>query len=281
MNENSNNDMKNESGATSTTKESEDETIKQKEDTQDSFDSILKPDEIKKLEEKEHYELEYFSKEDFTEKIQNLEKTLEEKEDKLKKLQEENEKSKKKYMHLQAEFENAQKRWDKNRQNLRTEYTASALKTFLPLYDSFKKALESANEPEKNILNGFYTQFMNIFKSHGAEPIHVEVNSQFDYSVHEALTSIEKEDMPENNIIEVVQDGWKYGKEVIRYSKVIISRKPKLPEPEPEEEKTEEKEAEESISEEVTTEQVKIEEENKKEKKIKKHKKDKEKEKSE
>ncbi len=280
MNESSNNDIRDENGST-TIKESQDDTLKEKEAAQEITDSVLKPDEIKKLEEKKHYELEYFSKEEFLEKIQNLEKTLEENEDKLKKLLEENEIKFKKLQKLQAEFENAQKRWDKNRQNLRTEYTASALKKFLPLYDSFKKALESANEPEKNILNGFYTQFMNIFKSHGAEPIHVEVNDQFDYSLHEALTSVEKEDMPENNIIEVVQDGWKYGKEVIRYAKVIISRKPKPPEPEPEEEKIEEKEAEVSISEDATTEQVKIEEENKKEKKIKKHKKDKEKEKSE
>jgi len=268
MSENSNRDMKT-------------DISEEKKENQNVSESIFKPDETKKLEEKEHYELEYFSKEEYIDKIKKLEKELIEIKDKTQKIQEENQKSKNKYMHLQAEFENAQKRWDKNRQNLRTEYTASALKSFLPLYDSFKKALESANETEKHILHGFYTQFMNIFKSYGAEPIHVKLNDQFDYSLHEALTSVEKEDIPENSIIEIVQDGWKYGKEVIRYTKVIISRKPKPPEPEPEEEKIEEKEAEESISEEVTTERVKIEEENKKEKKIKKHKKNKEKEKSE
>ena len=47
--------------------------------------------------------------------------------------------------------------------------------------------------------------------------------------------TLEKEDLPENSILEIVQDGFKYGKEVIRYTKVITSRKPKPPEPEPEE----------------------------------------------
>ncbi|MFX1571428.1 MAG: nucleotide exchange factor GrpE [Promethearchaeota archaeon] len=283
MNETNNSaPKKSENNAASVSKDSENKVLEEDKKAQ-NVESVIKPDKTKKLEEKEHFELEYFSKEEFIEKLQNLEKTLEEKEDQLKKVKEEKEKSQKKYMHLQAEFENAQKRWDKNRQSLRIEYTASALKTFLPLYDSFKKALDSANDTEKKILNSFYTQFMNIFKSHGAEPIHVELNDQFDYNLHEALTSVEKGDIPENSIVEIVQDGWKYGKEVLRYAKVIISKKPKPPEPEPEleEEKIEEEEDKEPISEEATTEQVKIEEDNRKEKIVKKHKKDKEEKKSE
>ncbi|MFX1430212.1 MAG: nucleotide exchange factor GrpE, partial [Promethearchaeota archaeon] len=195
---------------------------------------------VKKLEEKEHFELDYFSKEDLIKEKEELEEKLIDLKENVKKLQNEKDESKKKFIHLQAEFENAQKRWEKNRSNLRIEYTASVLKSFLPLYDSFKKAIESSNETDKNLLNGFYNQFMSIFKSYGAEPIQAEVNDPFDYSLHEALTSIEKDDVPENQILEIVQDGFKYGKEVIRYTKVIISRKPKPPEPKPEPEVKEE-----------------------------------------
>ena len=143
-------------------------------------------------------------------------------------------------MRLQAEFENAQKRWKKNRQNLRIEYTASALKTFLPLYDSFKKALESSDENQV-ILKGFFDQFINILKYHKAIPIDVKINDTFDYNYHEALSSIERDDLPNNTIINIVQDGWKLDKEVIRYTKVIISRVPPPPEPEPEPEPENEK----------------------------------------
>jgi molecular chaperone GrpE len=234
------------------------ETVKSEEETE----------EIKQLEEKEHFELEYFSKEECLENISNLEKELKELKDKVQKLQKENDDSKNKYMHLQAEFENAQKRWNKSQQNLRTQYTASVLKNFLPLYDSFKKALETANETEKSILNGFYTQFMNVFKSYGAQPIEVKVNDPFDYSYHEALTSVENEDMPENSIVEIVQDGFKYDKEVIRYTKVIISKKPKPPEPEVKEETVEE-EPEESKTKEDPEEQKSKEKKSKKQKKEK------------
>ena len=274
MTEESNNDTKE-------TSSEEMKSISEKEDIEDESDlkSVIKSEEVKLLEEKEHFELEYFSKEETLEKVKNLEKELTEIKDKSQKLQKENDDSKNKYMHLQAEFENAQKRWNNSRQDLRTQYTASVLKRFLPLYDSFKKAINSANETEKNILNGFYSQFMNVFKSYGAEPIGVKVNDAFDYSLHEALTSVEKEDLPENSIVEIIQDGFKYGKEVIRYTKVVVSRKPKPPEPEPKEEVVEEVEAEESDLEETKVEEEPHEKEVK-EKKSKKHKKDKENEKS-
>ena len=235
---------------------------------------VIKPEEIKRLEEKEHYELEYFSKDTLIEENKQLGEDLKNIKDKVAKLQKDNVDSKNKFMHLQAEFENAQKRWNKNRLNLRIEYTASALKNFLPLYDSFKKAIDSANETEKNVLNSFYTQFMNVYKSYGAEPIPVKVGDSFDYTVHEALSSIENDDVPENSILEIIQDGFKYRKEVIRYAKVIISKKPKPPEPTPEEKEVEEEALEELVNEEDIPKQEKTETKKHKEKKHKKHKKE-------
>lgn len=250
-------------------------TSEEKLEEKNNSEGQSKSEEVKQLEEKEHYELDYFSKEDLVKKYESLEKELGELKETVEKLQEENSNSKKKYMKLQADFENAQKRWDKNRQNLRVEYTASVLRNFLPLYDSFKKAIdnEKTNETEKIILTGFYNQLMNIFKSYGAEPIQVKENDPFDYDIHEALSTVEKEDIPENTIVEVVQDGFKYGKEVIRYAKVIISRKPKPPEPKPEEEKVEEEKEEIIETQEGSNDKESSKEEKGKEKKSKKHKK--------
>ena len=195
--------------------------------------NLDKSTEVKQISGTEPGKLEYYSKEHLIEKIDNLESNLKNQTDELKKLKEESESWKSKYMRLQAEFENAQKRWDKNRKNLRLEYTALVLKSFLPLYDSFKKALSNDKENMK-ILKGFYDQFMNILKSYKAEPMEVKENEPFDYSTQEALTSIEKTDIPKNTILEVIQDGWKLENEVLRFTKVIISKEPKPPEPEPE-----------------------------------------------
>jgi molecular chaperone GrpE len=111
---------------------------------------------------------------------------------------------------------------------------------------------------------------MNIFKSYGAEPIKVNINDQFDYNLHEALSIIEKDNVPENTVLEVIQDGFKYGKEVIRYAKVIISRKPKPKEPEPKEEVEEKKKEDQSEKEEEN--EKKEAKAEKKDKKVKKEK---------
>ena len=109
-----------------------------------------------------------------------------------------------------------------------------------------------------------------ILKSHKAEPIEAKINDSFDYSFHEALSSLEKEDVPNNTILEIIQDGWKLDKDVIRYTKVITSREPKPPEPEPElekEEKTEEEKPLEEAKPEESKEASSIIEPNNKEKK--------------
>jgi molecular chaperone GrpE len=192
-------------------------------------------EETKLIEGKEPFKLEFFSKDELSGKVKSLETQVEA----LKKSNEENSNWKAKYTRLQAEFENAEKRWSKNRQDLRIEYTASAIKSFLPLFDSFKKALENSDK-NHDIIKGFYDQFMNVLKFHKAVPMDVKINDVFDYNYHEALNSIERDDVPSNTIIEVIQDGWKLDKNVIRYAKVIVSREPKPPEPEKKEESDQE-----------------------------------------
>ena len=200
---------------------------------QDDLQAKIEVQDIKLLEGEEQKVLEYYFKDDLIDEIKSLKESNKKKDEQLLKYQTESDDWKNKYMRLQAEFENAQKRWNKNRQNLRIEYTASALKTFLPLYDSFKKALENSDENQV-ILKGFFDQFINILKYHKAIPIDVKANDIFDYNYHEALSSIERDDLPNNTIINIIQDGWKLDKEVIRYAKVIVSRVPPPPEPEPE-----------------------------------------------
>lgn len=188
---------------------------------------------VKLLEGEEQKVLEYHDLDELISKYNELKEDNKKDKELLTKYQKESESWKNKHMRLQAEFENAQKRWEKNRQNLRKEYIGYTLKSFLPLYDSFKKALEG-NDKNKVILKQFYDQFIGILKFHKAEPIEANLNDPFDYSYHEALSSLEKDDVPNNSIIEIIQDGWKMDNDVLRYAKVIISREPAPPEPEPE-----------------------------------------------
>jgi len=204
-----------------------DESIK-KEEAESSKEGNLEKEkeekqDVKLLEGEEQKVLEYHDLDDLIAKYNKLKESNKKDREALIKNQKESESWKNKHMRLQAEFENAQKRWNKNRQNLRTEYTGRTLKSFLSLYDSFKKALDGD-----------------------------DVNDPFDYSYHEALSSLERDDLPNNSIIEIIQDGWKIDKNVLRFAKVIISREPAPPEPEPESESEPEVEA--GLEEEITQE---------------------------
>jgi molecular chaperone GrpE len=221
-------------------------TIQEDEEESSKEGSIEKEKEekqdIKLLEGEEQKILEYHDLDDLLAKYNQLKESNKKNKEVLIKYQKESDSWKNKHTRLQAEFENAQKRWNKNRGDLRTEYTGHTLKSFLPLYDSFKKALEGDDE-NSAILRQFYEQFISILKFHKAELIKVEINDPFDYTYHEALSSIEKDDLRNNTIIEIIQDGWKMEKDVLRYTKVIISRvPPPPPEPEPEPEPEEKSE---------------------------------------
>ncbi|TFF87209.1 MAG: nucleotide exchange factor GrpE [Promethearchaeota archaeon] len=220
-------------------------------------------------------ELKEYSKEDLINKILYLQKEVsqeaknfKELSDKVKEKEEAIQNWKDKYMRLQAEFENSQKRWEKSRQTLRSQTIANVLKSFLPLYDSFKKAV--SDEKTDDSIRQFYSQFMSILKFFGVEPLKTEENDKFDYNYHEALSTIEKEDIPPNTIIDVIQDGIKINNDVLRYAKVITSRKPApKPKPKPKEKKeletsTYEKESKKTEEDEEKTSKDRINEEKEK-----------------
>ncbi|TXT67605.1 MAG: hypothetical protein BAJALOKI1v1_40005 [Promethearchaeota archaeon] len=229
----------------------------------------------KTFKDKFEEELKEFSKEELIEKIITLEQKKSELQDQNENMREDIDKWKDKFMRLQAEFENSQKRWDKSRKSLMNQSIANVLRNFLPLYDSFHSAIK--NIESDNPIIPFYKQFMNILKSYDAHPLEINEGDKFNYDLHEALSSIEKEDMPNNSIVDVIQEGWKFKDDVLRYAKVIISRKPKPPEP-PKPSKEGEKAP---IDDEVESTEKKEEKEGKKENEKEKEKEEEEKEKEE
>ena len=228
---------KNEMSDNSTKKDEEQSIVKEdsKPKEEENSESIRQEEEqeLKLLEGDGQKVLEYHDLDELLTECTKLKEESKKDKDRLSELQKDVESWKGKHMRLQAEFENAQKRWSKNQQNLRKENIAYTLKSFLPLYDSFKKALDG-DDKNQVVLKQFYDQFMGILRFHQAEPIKVNINDPFDYSLHEALSTLERDDLPNNSIIEIIQDGWKMDKDVLRFAKVIVSREPPPPKPEPE-----------------------------------------------
>ena len=128
---------------------------------------------------------------------------------------------------LQAEFENYKKRVEKDNANLIKNSNAGLIKNMLPVLDSFELAIKNSNGNEelekfRKGLELIYAQFFGILEENGLRPIDTK-NQVFDPFKHEVLMvkeSKEKDDL----ILQEFQKGYMLGDNVLRHSKVMISK---------------------------------------------------------
>jgi molecular chaperone GrpE len=151
-------------------------------------------------------------------------------EEELKKKKEECDGLLDKYMRLGAEFDNARKRWLKEREEIIRFANASLLGEFIVILDETEQALKMAREHADSgeIVKGIeliYNNFLNIFKKKDLKVIETE-GKKFDPHFHEIVTSREVEnDEDEHKILEEVQKGYMLENRVLRTSKVIVGIK--------------------------------------------------------
>lgn len=132
-----------------------------------------------------------------------------------------------KYARLQAEFENSQRRNLKEKQNFIQYASAELISKLLPIIDSFEimlKSLEQKMEPnEFKGIKMIFTELMKVFEKEGLTPIKAK-GEIFDPYVHEILTCDYTDEIPEDQITEEFQKGYKVKDRVIRPSKVKIAK---------------------------------------------------------
>ncbi|MBD3354387.1 nucleotide exchange factor GrpE [Candidatus Woesearchaeota archaeon] len=120
---------------------------------------------------------------------------------------------------VQADFENYQKRVEKEKEQF-TQYASLGLvKELLPILDSFDLALKNSDNED---INALYDQIFQILSSKGLKKID-SLNEKFDPYLHEAVMQ-ERSEKPNNTIIEEMQAGYKFKDRIIRPSKVKISK---------------------------------------------------------
>lgn len=121
-----------------------------------------------------------------------------------------------------ADFQNYQKRMEKELKQREIETKKKYLIEILDIYDLLNKAVKDNNPKEglKLIIKNL-EQFMN------REQIK-EINcmgKKFDHTLHHAVTTVEKKDCEDNIIVEEVKKGYMINEELLRPSHVIVSKK--------------------------------------------------------
>ena len=129
---------------------------------------------------------------------------------------------------LQAEFENARKRAERERIEFREYATGNVVEQFLPVLDNFELALKSAGT-EGQLRSGvglIVKQMEEILRQLQVNPV-TTVGEAFDPRLHEALGSVEREDMPDQHVAEEIRRGYKLRDRLLRPALVRVVSNPK------------------------------------------------------
>src|SRR6266436_4846324 len=132
---------------------------------------------------------------------------------------------------LQAEFDNARKRAAREQQDFREFAAADVIKNFLPMLDSFERALKAggnanSNSNSNDFRNGIeliYRQFQDALQKIGVQPM-VSVGQPFDPRVHEAVEMVDTTEVADHHVLDELQRGYKYKERLLRPAMVRVAR---------------------------------------------------------
>jgi molecular chaperone GrpE len=128
---------------------------------------------------------------------------------------------------LQAEFDNARKRQEREKQEFRDYALGNVVEQFLPVLDNFALAL-NANASAEQLRSGvelIVKQMDETLRQLNVQTIPT-VGQQFDPRVHEALGSVERDDLPDQSIAEEIRRGYRIRERLLRPAMVRIVSNP-------------------------------------------------------
>ena len=123
---------------------------------------------------------------------------------------------------LQAEFDNYRKRNESISLKCKEEGIIYVLKKLLVVLDSFDSAKKKSSEKDLVGINLIENQLNKVLEDIGVTKIDAQ-NQQFDPNLHNAILVENIKDKESGEIIEVLQEGYKYKDNIVRHSVVKIN----------------------------------------------------------
>jgi len=132
------------------------------------------------------------------------------------------EKEKQKSLRLLADYQNLEKQ-TVDRINARED---KIILNFLTVYEDFTRAKNAYEKEGGNVdnLNSIIKNMESILGNYNVKPIETE-GKKFDPKLHEVVQEIEDNDHEEGTIVKEIAKGYIIRGEVMKYSKVCVSKK--------------------------------------------------------
>lgn len=132
-------------------------------------------------------------------------------------------------LRLSAEFENFQKRKQRELDEFKKFANETIFKQFLTVVDNLERAISSTKEnaDKKTLIEGVeltHKGIIKLFETFSVKPVEAE-NQTFDPNFHQAVTQEETDKVPDNTVTKVLQKGYLLHDRLIRPAMVIVSKK--------------------------------------------------------
>ena len=136
-----------------------------------------------------------------------------------------------KYARVHADFDNIKKRLEREKYTAVEYANEKFAKDMIPVVDSLEMALKSADadaEPEeliKKLKEGIeltLKQFTTALEKHGVTMVSHE--EPFDPNIHNAVQSVDSEDVESGEIVQTFQRGYKYKDRPLREAMVVVAK---------------------------------------------------------
>ena len=144
-------------------------------------------------------------------KMEELERQVEEKEDK--------------YKRLQAEYSNYIRRTQEEKQTIGIFANEKIIKELIPVIDSMERAMDACSDKEDDMYKGIelvHKQLLDCLQKFEVEEISA-LNEEFDPNLHLAVMQESVEGVEPNKVVMVLQKGYKLKTKVIRPTMVKVS----------------------------------------------------------
>ncbi len=135
-------------------------------------------------------------------------------------------------LRVTAEFENYQKRMEREMNDFRKFANESLIKDILPIVDNLERALEIPYENNESAFNGMREGVQMTLKGlqESLEKFGVvsidSLDKPFDPNFHQAVMQEESEGHPDNTVSKELQKGYIIRERLLRPAMVVVSKKP-------------------------------------------------------
>jgi molecular chaperone GrpE len=130
------------------------------------------------------------------------------------------------YLRALADFDNYRKRVERERASATRSGKREIILPLLEVVDGFDRALNHIGEAPSSIAQGFralHRQLTNLLDGQGVTPLQ-SVGETFNPELHDAIGTVESEDVEPGAVAEELQRGYRWGDEVLRPARVRVAR---------------------------------------------------------